>query len=169
MPRFTGTKRRKVLKLPLVLLLMHQPDWPNCSSSQARYLLPKTVINYPIFPHHEIAIASGHLMFNTSINFPACVLFSWRLNRRRISTVSNCDIQPAVSHQPSPRLLQRTVQCITQRIKAKTIKSKVIRVIKVRNAGPIQRLSHHKCTQMKWSLTAAGLDMWRVFIAPGFL
>lgn len=45
---FHPSQRRKVLKLPLVLLLMHQPVWPNCGSSQARKLLAETVINYPI-------------------------------------------------------------------------------------------------------------------------
>lgn len=45
---FHPSQRRKVLKLPLVLLLMHQPVWPNCGSSQARKLLTETVINYPI-------------------------------------------------------------------------------------------------------------------------
>lgn len=45
---FHPFQSRKVLKLPLVLLLMHQPVWPNCGSSQARKLLTETIINYPI-------------------------------------------------------------------------------------------------------------------------
>lgn len=38
-------------------------------------LLPGTVNNHPPFPCHEIAIGSEHLMFNTSINLTATVLF----------------------------------------------------------------------------------------------
>ena len=45
---FHPSQRRKVLKLPLVLLLMHQLVWPNCGSSQARKLLTETVIIYLI-------------------------------------------------------------------------------------------------------------------------
>ncbi len=45
---FHPSQRRKVLKLPLVLLLMHQQVWPNCGSSPAWKLLTETVINYPI-------------------------------------------------------------------------------------------------------------------------
>lgn len=45
---FHPSQRRKVLKLPLVLLLMHQPVWPNCSSYQAWKLFTQRVIKYPI-------------------------------------------------------------------------------------------------------------------------
>ena len=45
---FHPSQRREVLKLPLVLLLMHQRVWPNCGSSLARKPLAETVINYPI-------------------------------------------------------------------------------------------------------------------------
>lgn len=103
---FHLSQRRKVLRLSLVLLLMHQPVWPNCGS----HLKPEScslrqLLTIP-FPCHEIAIALEHLMFNTSINLPACVLFSWRLCHQCNSTASNCDVQPAFSHQPSLCLAQ---------------------------------------------------------------
>ena len=87
--------KKKVLKLPLVLLakctsqfdlIVAHLSLESCSRRQ--------LLTIP-FPCHEIAIASEHLVFNTSINLPVwCPVRLVGRAPRCVCAVCNCDVLP---------------------------------------------------------------------------